>query len=73
MVEETASNVDLSLIDLSDYDAGSSNLTMTLTTSAEWNPSASSGKRSDSCRFGTEFDHADRKLDGPEHVFEQRE
>ncbi len=43
VVEETASNVNLSLIDLSDYDAGSSNLTMTLTTSASGILSASSG------------------------------
>ncbi len=43
VVEETASNVDLSLIDLSDYDAGSSNLTVTLSTSASGILTASSG------------------------------
>ena len=43
VIEETASNVDLSLIDLGDVDAGSSNLTVTLTTSASGILTASSG------------------------------
>ena len=60
VVEETASNVDLSLIDLSDYDAGSSNLTVTLSTSASGILTASSGSGVTVVCSGDDLDYADR-------------
>ncbi|MEZ5598530.1 MAG: hypothetical protein R3E84_19505 [Pseudomonadales bacterium] len=66
VTEDVASNVDLSLIDLSDVDAAAGNLTLTLTTSTGGNLSAASGGGVTVGGSGTGV--LDRYTRQPEHV-----